>query len=247
MSIKVAVLEDDIEFRENILVPGLRVFGFDVEGFGKSAELYLRMLSVPFQILVVDLRLEAEDGLEIARHLREISAIGIVTLTGKGTREEHIRGLTEVVDVWLSKPIDIDVLAATLHGLSRRLRSGQNPSAPDLQNPSSRGWRLSPGNWRLIAPDGRSMPLNPLERGLLARLTATAGDLVAHADLLNEMATIANGFDRHRLEIVIHRLRRKVASHFGRDLPLKSVRGSGYLMDLDDQQSSADGKPDESF
>ena len=247
MSSKVAVLEDDVEFREDILVPALTARGFDVEGFGKAAELYRRMLAVSFEILVVDLRLEAEDGLEIARHLREISAIGIVTLTGKGTREEHIRGLTEVVDVWLSKPIDVDVLAATLHGLSRRIRGGDKSSVANLQDSSPRRWRLSPGNWRLIGPDGRSMPLNPLERALLARLTATPGDLVIHADLLDGMATIAGGFDRHRLEILIHRLRRKVESHFGQDLPLKSVRGCGYLMMLDEEKSLDDGKIAESF
>lgn len=247
MSIKVAVLEDDVEFRENILVRGLTALGFDAEGFGKSAELYRRMLAVSFEILVVDLRLEAEDGLEIAGHLREISTIGIVTLTGKGTREEHIRGLTEVVDVWLSKPVDLDVLAAALHGLSRRIRSGHQPADTSRREPSPSGWRLSPGNWRLICPDGRSMPLNPLERGLLTRLNATLGDLVVHADLLNDLAIIANGFDRHRLEILVHRLRRKVENHFGQVLPLKSVRGCGYLLVFDDQQGPADSKVDASF
>lgn len=239
MSIKVAVLEDDVAFREDILIPGLTAFDFDVEGFGKPAELYRRMLAVSFELLVLDLRLEEEDGLEVARHLREISAIGIVTLTGKGTREEHIRGLTEIVDAWLSKPIDIDVLAATLHGLSRRIRHGASGA-----DPSPEGWRLSPGNWRLIGPDGRSMPLNPLERSLLARLTATPGDLVAHADLLSDLAAIASEFDRQRLEILIHRLRRKVESYFGRDLPLKSVRGCGYLMVTTDEKRNDDGKFD---
>ena len=239
MRIKVAVLEDDVAFREDILLPALTAREFDVEGFGKSAELYRRMLAVSFELLVLDLRLEAEDGLEIARHLREISAIGIVTLTGKGTRDEHILGLTEVVDVWLSKPVDIDVLAATLHGLSRRIRSGPTSSGANLQEPPPQGWRLSPGHWRLIGPDGRSMPLNPLERGLLTRLTTTPGDLVSHADLLGDMATLVSGFDRHRLEILIHRLRRKVESHFGQDLPLKSVRGSGYLMVTHDETKPA--------
>lgn len=228
MGIKVAVLEDDVAFREDILVAGLVQRDFDAEGFGNSAELHRRMPAVSFELLVLDLRLEEEDGLEVARRLREVSPIGIVMLTGKGTHEEHVRGLTETVDAWLSKPVDLDVLAATLHGLSRRIRRDTGGADPAKVEP--RGWRLSPGNWRLIGPGSRSMPLNPLESGLLARLTATPGDLVPHADLLRDLAAVARGFDRQRLEVLVHRLRRKVRSHFGQDLPLKSVRGFGYVL-----------------
>jgi DNA-binding response OmpR family regulator len=228
MRIKVAVLEDDVAFREDILVSGLAQFDFDVEGFGSSAELHRRMREVSFELLVLDLRLEEEDGLEVARQLRKVSSMGIVTLTGRGTHKERVQGLTETVDAWLTKPVDLDVLAATLHGLSRRIR--QHTGDAHLPKAAPKGWRLSQGNWRLIGPDGRSMPLNPLERSLLTRLTATPGDLVLHADLLSNLATTARGIHRQRLEVLIHRLRRKVESHFGQELPLKSVRGSGYLM-----------------
>jgi DNA-binding response OmpR family regulator len=245
MGIKVAVLEDDSAFREEVLVRGLFSLDFDVEGFGKSGELYRRMLSVPFELLVLDLRLEAEDGLEVARHLREVTRIGIVTLTGRGTHEEQIRGLTETVDAWLTKPVDIDVLAATLRGISRRLR--QSAGGAEFRKISPERWHLSPGNWRLVSPDGRSMPLNPLERSLLARLTATQGDLVAHADLLNDLGAISSGFDQSRLEILVHRLRRKVERQFGRVLPLKSVRGCGYLLVTTDEGMNRDGKSDQGF
>lgn len=239
MSIKVAVLEDDVAFREDILVSGLAQFEFDVEGFGNSVELLRRMRDVSFELLVLDLRLEEEDGLEVARSVRDVSPIGIVMLTGSGTREEHVRGLMETVDAWLTKPVDLGVLAATLHGVSRRIR--QSIDDARLPEDEAQGWRLSQGNWRLIGPDGRSLPLNPLERGLLTRLTATPGDLVLHADLLSNLAVIARGINRRRLDVLIHRLRRKVESHFGRALPLKSIRGSGYLMMSVEEEEGGDG------
>lgn len=227
MSIKVAVLEDDAAFREDILVRGLRQLDFDVEGFATSAELYRRMLAVSFELLVLDVRLDGEDGLDVAQYLRGMSPIGIVALTGRGTQEDRIRGLMEAVDVWLSKPIDVEVLAATLHSLSRRM---QLASSVRRAVPSSAGWRLSPGNWRLVAPDERSMALNLLERRLLTRLLATPGDLVSHEELIADVSTGSEKFDRHRLELLIHRLRRKAQSHIGQALPLRSVRGSGYVL-----------------
>ena len=226
MRLKVAVLEDDVEFREEILVPQLVEIGFDAEGFGTSAALYRRMLAQPFHLLVLDLRLSGENGLDIARYLRETSTIGVVTLTGHGTHAEQVRGLTEVVDAWLVKPVDIDVLGATLHSLARRM---QLVSRDDVTALSS-CWRLPQDGWRLYSPANRSVLLNLPERCLLTRLFATAGELVSHEELIGELAAVAENFDRHRLEILIHRLRRKVADELGVSLPLRSVRGAGYVL-----------------
>ena len=82
------------------------------------------------------------------------------------------------------------------------------------------------------------MPLNLLERHLLIRLFASAGELVAHADLIDALAVVGGAFDRHRLEIVVHRLRRKTQQHFGSALPLRSIRGSGYVLAADERSES---------
>lgn len=234
MRLKVAVLEDDREFREEILVPQLVQIGFDAEGFATSAELYRRMLAMPFHLLVLDLRLGDESGLDVARYLRENLAIGIVTLTGQGTHAEQVRGLTETVDAWLVKPVDFELLGATLHSLARRLQLV--PNRDDVIAPAS-CWRLPQDGWRLYSPTNRSVLLNLSERCLLTRLFATAGELVSHEDLIGEIATVTENFDRHRLEILIHRLRRKVAAELGVSLPLRSVRGAGYVLLTTDERA----------
>lgn len=233
MRVKVAVLEDDVALREEILVPQLDATGFDVEGFGSSAELYRRMTAVPFELLVLDLKLPNENGLDVARHLRATSPIGIVTLTGRGSQAERIRGLTETVDAWLAKPVEIELLAATLYSLARRMRLGANGAG---EAPVSAGWRLSSAGWRLHAPDDRNIPLNLLERRLLMRLFATPGDLVTHDELVADLASAVENFDQHRLEMLIHRLRRKIERQLGESLPLRSVRGSGYVMLASDER-----------
>lgn len=232
MPLKVAVLEDDASLREDILVPRLSEDGFEVEGFGSSTELYRRMIAVSFEVLVLDLGLDGESGLDVARYLTQVSPISIVMLTGRGTDQDRVRGLSELVDAWLDKPADMDLLVATLRSIARRTRS-----ISAAQHAASQAWRLSDSGWRLHAPDGRSIPLNLLERRLLTRLLAAEGEPIGHDDLIADLAVMAENFDRHRLEIVIHRVRRKVERQLGLSLPLRAVRGVGYLMLSIDERS----------
>lgn len=234
VQLKVGVLEDDAALREDILVPQLSERGFDVEGFGSSAELYRRMVAVPFQLLVLDLLLNGESGLEVARYLGEVSPIGIVMLTRRGTETERLRAVADLVDAWLPKPIEIELLVATLHGIARRARRGSRDRAAQATIES---WRLSESGWRLHAPSGRSIAVNLLERRLLTRLVAAGGEPVGHDELITDLSTLAENFDRHRLEIVIHRLRRKADRQLGLPLPLRAVRGVGYMMLAVDERS----------
>jgi DNA-binding response OmpR family regulator len=83
----VAVLEDDAELRDEILVPQLESCGFWAEGFAVSVDFARRMDSNPFQLLVLDIGLGDEYGLDVAHRLRADSPIGIVALTGRDGRD----------------------------------------------------------------------------------------------------------------------------------------------------------------
>ncbi|MFT3792812.1 MAG: response regulator transcription factor [Rudaea sp.] len=233
MDLKVAVLEDDTELREQILVPQLRESGFEVEGYAASGELFAAMPVKAFDLLVLDIGLPDVDGFTVARQLREEWPIGIVVLTGRRAAADRIKGLSEAADAWLVKPVGVDVLAATLQSLARRMRM------PLRADEVPARWRLSPEGWRLHAPDGRSLALNHSGRRLLARLFETPGELVTHDELVRTLVHAVEDFDPHRLEMLIHRLRRKVAAELGRPLPLRSVRGQGYIFFVDDEGEAA--------
>lgn len=227
--LRVAVLEDDMAMREDILVPGLAEHGFAVEGFAHSRELYRRLLAQSFDMALLDIGLPGEDGLSVARHLRATSSLGIVVLTGHSDTRERVRGLEQAVDVWLRKPVEIEIVAASMRSLSRRMRS-----APVANDADAACWRLSPEGWRLLAPDGRGLALNYSERRVLARLFETPDRLVTHEELLGALVSSLEEVGPHRLEMLIHRLRRKVATETGAPLPLRSVRGRGYVIDVRD-------------
>lgn len=239
MSFTVAVLEDDNEFRDAILVPELTEFGFAVEGFGTSTELDRRMLTTSFDVLVLDVGLSGEHGLDVARRLRARCGIGIVTLTGRGMQDEQVLGLRESVDAWLMKPIDMDVLAAMLVSVARRLR----PDAPTAERlPVTEPWRIAANGWQLVAPDGQEMALNLPERLLLARLFGTPGEAVDREELIACIASAPTDFDPHRLEMLVHRLRRRVLEKLGASLPVRAIRGFGYMALVIDERNHADGE-----
>lgn len=228
MQLKVAVLEDDDILRDEILVPDLTRLGFEVEGFDTSAAMYRRMIGNAFQLLVLDIGLRDEDGFEVARHLRSTLPIGIVSLTGHAGRNDRLRGLDEGIDAWLVKPVDMDVLAATLKSLARRLRLHECSNEP--LPPISASWRIPEGSWTLQAPNGESVMLNLQEKRVLMRLLATPGQPVTRETLIGDLGGLGRDFDPHRLEMLVHRLRRKVEERLGETLPLRTVRGCGYVM-----------------
>lgn len=235
MQLNVAVLEDDQALREDILVPELVALGFRAEGFASSTALYERIRESPFDLAVIDIALDGEHGLDIAQRLRAMATIGIIALTGRTVQSERISGLRESIDAWLTKPVELDLLAATLHSVSRRLHPGKKPCTRAV---GDHAWRLNDDGWQLQAPDGREMSLNLAERRLLTRLFRMPNEPVARDALIAELAEPDADFDPHRLEMLIHRLRRKIVRSFGTALPLRSVRGCGYLVLGSDSRSS---------
>jgi len=211
--------------RERILVPGLSRFGFDTYGCGSGAELQARLQSHPADIVVLDIGLPDTNGFMVALNLRQQQpGIGIVMLTSLGQTEDRVRGLTGGADAYLSKPVEIDLLAATLHSLTRRL------SGAALQL-SGGCWRLSEDGWRLLSPSGAAVALTATERRLCQCLLKQPGFLVPRETLIAALTDRVHDFDTHRLDSMAHRLRSKVRSRCGSTLPLAAVHGKGYIFD----------------
>lgn len=223
-ALRVALLEDDLLLRDRVLLPRLREFGFEISGMETAAELfaYLKMHSA--DIVVLDVGLPDADGFTVARQLRnESPSMGIVMLTGRGETPDRVRGLSEGADAYLSKPVEIELLAATLHSLARRLRGR-------TERGGVRGWRLDSGGWCLVSPSGGSVALTKSERRLCQCLMDSSGKIVAREALIATLTDNAHDFDPHRLDSMLHRLRRKVADSCGEPLPLVAVHGEGYVL-----------------
>jgi two-component system response regulator PhoP len=224
--IRVAVLEDDEALREEILLPALSDYGFSTQGAASAAELYRHMLSQDFDMVVLDIGLPDEDGLTVARHLRTMSDIGIVMLTGSTDRQHQIQALHSGADGYLIKPVDLDVLAAALHSLARRMA----PHGMVTEQASVSRWRLEGDGWRLVSPRGTIVALTAIEQCVLTTLTNASDEPVSRESLIHALNHSCYDCDPHRLEMIIHRLRRKVHAKTKEMLPLLTVRSKGYML-----------------
>ncbi|QSX76854.1 response regulator transcription factor [Lysobacter arenosi] len=220
----VLLLEDDAELREDVLLPGLADYGFSVVGVDTAAALYDMLRNQGFDAVVLDVGLPDADGFSVAQAVRAmVPGIGIVMLTGQGNVADQVRGLNQGADAYLVKPAQVEVLAATLHSVLRRLRGSEKPKLDPR-------WQIDTGQWCLVSPQGRSVPLTKTEQRLITRLAGTLGQLVTRDELVLAVADNVHEFDPHRIEMVIHRLRRKVLSRCGEALPLVAVHGQGYVL-----------------
>jgi two-component system, OmpR family, response regulator PhoP len=233
----VFVLEDNFELREGLLLPVLRTCGFRAQGAATAAEFYRAMPTQRFDMLILDIGLPDEDGFAVAQHVRTLSDMGIVMLTGHSERRDHLDALKSGADFFLAKPVDIDLLIATLRTLARRVLPQPNVQDASPAATSTIRWRLVDRGWRLISPQGKAVTLSAPEQCLAITLV-TEGDAPVPRDLLiRALTNNVNDFDPHRLDMMIHRLRRRVRLITGETLPLITVRGSGYLFACDSDAS----------
>ena len=107
---RILVVEDDLELREQILVPDLTEMGFDVQGAGSALEMYRYLIRSEVDAVVLDVGLPDEDGFSALTHLRRSADIAVVLLTGRSGSADQIRGLDGGADAYLVKPVETEVL-----------------------------------------------------------------------------------------------------------------------------------------
>lgn len=222
---RLAIVEDDEELREKIMLPALGRAGFEVTGVATALQLYRMWAGLTFDLVLLDIGLPDDDGVEIARHLRDLSpSLGIVVYTGHGHVRDRMRGLRAGVDAYLVKPLDMDEVAETLRNIYRRLQGSRSAI-------NGSGWVLDRQGWCLQAPCGVEIVLNGGERQVLRMLVANRGEPVSRETLIAGMTGDVEGFDPHRLEMLVYRLRKKCSDATQEPLPLRAVRGIGYILD----------------
>lgn len=232
----VSLVEDESVLCEEIAFQ-LRQRGFEVRTFSNADAFYRFLATRPQTVAVLDIGLPVEDGLTIARHLRAHDLrMGIVFLTAHHMREDRLAGLSAGADAYLVKPVDLDELVLVLNRLIAR---GTTDTQTMTVSPHRRAsdppglWLLKIAAGTLQAPDGSSIRLTMSELQLLQVLTKKAGQACSHAEICRALGLLPDEWSRHRLEVIISRLRRKVARDIGLELPLRTLRGTGYLWPFD--------------
>lgn len=222
--LRVVVVEDYDAMRW-LLVDDLTANGFQVDGCADAAGLWRHLTHFPCDLVLLDIGLPDEDGFSISRRLRACPGVAVVMLTGYASNEHQRLGVRDGADAYLVKPVESDVLIATLNGIAHRLSRAPGRASAD--------WQLWEQAWVLRTPAQQNIPLNAYERGLLRRLAAARGAVVERADLLDALLPLCQTFDGALLERVIQRLHHKIATLSGARLPLwPGSAAGGYGMEL---------------
>ncbi len=219
---KVVFIEDNETMRDE-LVHFLRAEGFDVVGLGDGFELNEHLKDDQPQILILDLNLQFEDGINIARRMRtSYPEIRIVMLTGRVQSSHRLEGYEAGADVYLTKPTRPAEILAVLKNLSRRY---QSEVAAEV------AWKLDVSRYVMTSTHGHSAALTTSEVRLLREL-AVSSECVSHGQLMalfgDEMAdekTI-----KARIEVLISRLRAKLRALGSEALDIRVLRGQGYQL-----------------
>lgn len=226
MPIRVLLVDDDSDFRDS-LQTYLTDAGLAVRALGDTLQLAREIEDHRPDVVVLDLNLPGQDGFSAALAMRDKNALGIVMLTGRTKREDRVLGLSIGVDHYLTKPIDPAELELVLRNLHRRLKPAAPAAATD--GAETGRWVFNARQWLLTSPAGIEIKLSSTEYQLLERLVARQGKPVPRTDLIADA-------DRHNpdeigrgLDLIVFRLRRKVEKESGAALPVRSVRGVGYV------------------
>jgi two-component system phosphate regulon response regulator OmpR len=230
---RVLIVDDDPAVRD-MLAEYLASHGYEVaQADGGSAMRAELERAVP-DVVLLDVGLPGEDGLTLARYLRERYELGIVMVTGAGEVVDRIVGLEMGADDYIAKPFDPRELRARLKSVMRRTQGRAAPAlapaaaATDGRLPVGR-CLLDLKSHQLYERDGAEVPLTSMEYELL-RVFAEHPNQVLSRDRLLTLTRNREWepFDRS-IDIRIARLRRKVEEDPENPRAIRTVRGAGYM------------------
>ena len=227
-------VDDDRDIRD-LLAKFLERHGLRVTAVRDSREARRALPHGHFQLIVLDVMMPGESGLDFARWLRSAASgyaqIGLIMLTAMGEETDRIIGLELGADDYLPKPFNPRELLARMRAVLRRAvelpkQAGESP----LRQLRFGGWTLEPSRRRLISPDNVEVPVTGGEYDLLIALVERANKVLTRDMLLDLLrGRQAGPFDR-AIDVAISRLRRKLEDNGRHAQLIKTVRGGGYVL-----------------
>jgi two-component system phosphate regulon response regulator OmpR len=234
-AVRVLVVDDDADVRD-LLRDYLSDQGYEVlDAAGAAAARALLAEHTP-QLALLDVGLPGEDGLSLARHIREHFDIGIIMLSGAGETVDRIVGLEVGADDYLGKPFDPRELRARLKSVLRRYGRGNGEEAPAPGQVTATTHRVPIGSCQLdldtrqlFDDAGNETPLTSMEYDLLRVFVERPNRPLSRDQLLSLTQNRDwDPFDRS-IDIRIARLRRKIEPDPEQPRLIRTLRGVGYM------------------
>ena len=221
------VIDDDSRLRD-LLRRYLVESGFRITTAGDAAEARLKLQSIAFDLLIVDVMMPGESGLALTESLRQSSDVPILPLTAMAEPGNRIEGLERGADDYLTKPFEPRELVLRIRNILQRV-APPPAAAPVLEE-------LQLGNLRFDLKRGtlyrgeEPVHLTEAETALLAALARNPGEPVSREALSLEAQCSGN---LRTVDVQMTRLRRKIERDPKFPRYLQTVRGTGYVLKPD--------------
>ncbi|MGE0064007.1 MAG: response regulator [Xanthobacteraceae bacterium] len=215
------VVDDDRRIRD-LLSRFLMSEGYRVTTADTAADARAKLNGLHFDLLVLDVMMPGETGMELAKSIREKSAVPILMLTARHETESRIEGLQAGADDYLAKPFEPRELSLRIASILKRAQPAAAP-APESVRFGKFVFHIARGELR----DGEEpVRLTDRERDMLRILAATPGETVPRLAL----AGGGDASSERAVDVQVNRLRRKIEQNPANPLYIQTVRGVGYRL-----------------
>ena len=218
---RLLLVEDDV-FLGSSLSEFLSHEGYDVDWAQSGSEALELAYEKSYPLMILDLNLPDMSGLDVLHKIRhDKMEMFVMSLTARDSLIDRVEGLDAGADDYLTKPFELQELAARLRALSRRaegqisdvLRVGD--LSLDLTN-------------REVLYKGAHLSLSLREYALLERLMARAGHVVTKQQMVQTLSASEGEVSDNAIEVYVYRLRKRLE---GVNVEIHTIRGFGYLLD----------------
>ncbi|MER2540990.1 MAG: response regulator transcription factor [Azonexus sp.] len=217
---RILIAEDDAIIADG-LSRSLRQGGYAVDWAPNGMEADTALLTVAYDLLILDLGLPKLSGLDLLKRVRgRNSAIPVLILTAMDGCGDRVKGLDLGADDYMVKPFDLAELEARVRALTRRSAG----TTPTIQC----GQLIYDQVGRVAQIGGQSIELSAREIGLLEVLLTRMGRLVSKDQLVDHLCGWGEEVSHNAIEVYVHRLRKKLECG---GVKIATVRGLGYCLE----------------
>jgi two-component system, OmpR family, response regulator len=229
MEAHILVVDDDAAIRD-LVREYLSEHDYKVSVAETGGDMDKVLAAEHVDLVILDLKLPDEDGLAIARRLRESLDLPIIILTGRKEEADRVMGLELGADDYVTKPFSQRELMARIKAVLRRTEQKRDSRRQEtVRMYRFSGWELTTGTRRLKSPDARNVELTNSEYALLVAFLRAPQKILSRDQLLESSRLHDDIYDRS-IDVQILRLRRKVEESPNQPKLIRTERGSGYYL-----------------
>lgn len=218
------VIDDDTRIR-TLLRQYLTENGYRVSVAGNADEARRKLKGLDFDLLIVDVMMPGESGVELTKSLREHKSVPILMLTALSETDSRIAGLEAGADDYLPKPFDPRELILRINNILRRGGPQQTPKVEQIV--------FGPYTFQIarreLKKSGEPLKLTDREQDILAIFAERAGETIPRHELVANDSEVGE----RTIDVQINRLRRKIERDPANPVWLQTVRGIGYRLSVE--------------